>query len=105
MMKQYPEKLIITRGGAGVSVCTRNGELQKIPARKAGVVDTTGAGDTFNGAFAVEIAKGIEVPEALVFANIAASLSTEKYGAQTGMPSSKEVEAELCKMKQIKEKE
>lgn len=105
MMEKYPEKLIITQGQAGVSVCEKNGKMHRIPARKARVVDTTGAGDTLNGAFAVEISKGKKVSEALVFANVAASLSTEKYGAQTGMPSLLEVENELCKMNQIEELE
>ena len=62
------------------------GELLLVPARKAKVVDTTGAGDTLNGAFTVQIANGKSVREALQFANVAASLSTEKFGAQGGMP-------------------
>lgn len=48
-----------------------------VPARKAQVVDTTGAGDTLNGAFSVQIAEGKAIEDALAYANVAASLSTE----------------------------
>lgn len=91
LLKKYPEKLVITQGSRGVSTCLKSGEVLQVPARKAKVVDTTGAGDTLNGAFTMEIAKGSGIREALQFANIAASLSTEKFGAQGGMPSYEEV--------------
>lgn len=91
MMRLYPEKLIVTQGSRGVSTCLKNGELLNIPAIKARVVDTTGAGDTVNGAFAMQIAAGQSIEEALRFANTAASLSIEKFGAQSGMPTYEEV--------------
>lgn len=91
MMKQYPEKLVITQGSRGVSTCLENGEVILVPARKANVVDTTGAGDTLNGAFTVAITEGMDIAKALAFANTAAGLSTEKFGAQGGMPSREEV--------------
>lgn len=91
LMKQYPEKLVITQGSRGVSTCLKNGQVLLVPARKAEVVDTTGAGDTLNGAFTVAITEGKEIQDALAFANVAASLSTEKFGAQGGMPTYEEV--------------
>ena len=91
MMAQYPEKLIITQGSRGVSVCLKNGAILHIPAFKANVVDTTGAGDTLNGAFAAAVIRGEPIEKALMYANIAASLSTEKHGAQGGMPTDDEV--------------
>ncbi len=97
LLRKYPEKLVITQGSKGVSLGKKNGEVVLIPARKADVVDTTGAGDTLNGAFAMQIARGEGIEEALRFANIAASLSTEKFGAQGGMPTYKEVELEIEK--------
>ena len=93
MMKRYPEKLVITQGSRGVSTCLKNGEVILVPARKANVVDTTGAGDTLNGAFTVAVTEGKGISEALAFANTAAGLSTEKFGAQGGMPTLEEVRA------------
>lgn len=95
LLKKYPEKLVITQGFRGVSTCLKNGEVLTVPARPAKVADTTGAGDTLNGAFSVQIAGGADMKSALTFANTAASLSTEKFGAQSGMPTSEEVEKEL----------
>ena len=48
-----------------------------------------------NGAFALQRAKGADMETALRYANVAASLSTEKFGAQSGMPMAQEVEEEL----------
>lgn len=91
LMREYPEKLVITQGSRGVSTCLKTGETILVPARKAKVVDTTGAGDTLNGAFAVALAEGRSIGDALAFANTAAGLSTEKFGAQGGMPVYEEV--------------
>lgn len=91
LMKAYPEKLVITQGSRGVSTCLKSGEIVLIPARKVNVVDTTGAGDTLNGAFTVAVTEGKNITDALVFANAAAGLSTEKFGAQGGMPTYEEV--------------
>ncbi len=91
LMKRYPEKLVITQGSKGVSTCLKSGEIVTVPARTSKVVDTTGAGDTLNGAFTVAVTEGRKMKDALRFANIAAGLSTEKFGAQGGMPSYEEV--------------
>ena len=95
ILSAYPEKLIITRGSRGVSVALKDGGVITVPGRKVNVVDTTGAGDTLNGAFSVRIAAGDNVEDALIYANCAASLSVEKFGAQGGMPTDQEVRARL----------
>ena len=97
LVKKYPEKLLITMGEKGVLVQLNDGETLTVPARKTKVVDTTGAGDTLNGAFAMQIAGGASVKDALQFANVAASLSIEKFGAQGGMPTYEEVVNVLMK--------
>lgn len=97
LLLRYPEKLLITQGARGVSIGRKDGSILTVPARKSAVADTTGAGDTLNGAFAVEIAAGKDLEEALLFANTAAGLSTEKFGAQGGMPARSQVEEELRK--------
>lgn len=99
MLNKYPEKLIITQGSRGVATALKNGEILRVPARPAQVADTTGAGDTLNGAFTVRISKGDKIGDALFYGNIAASLSTEKFGAQAGMPGYQEVEEEMERMK------
>ncbi|MCH1981516.1 ribokinase [Ruminococcus sp. OA3] len=95
LLKTYPEKLVITQGSRGVGACLKSGETILVPARKSKVVDTTGAGDTLNGAFTVAITEGRNMEESLRFANAAAGLSTEKFGAQGGMPTYEEVIREL----------
>ena len=91
LLKAFDGKLIVTLGEQGVAAW-ENGEMLHIPARPAHVVDTTGAGDTFNGAFAFALAEGYDFRRALHFANVAASLSTERSGAQGGMPTCDAVE-------------
>ena len=86
--------VIITLGSRGALITTR--EFQKeIPAYKVeNIVDTTGAGDTFNGAFSVAyLIKGWNLEKSIKFANAAASLKIQKLGARTGMPT----EIELLK--------
>lgn len=99
LLKAYPEKLIITQGSRGVSVGLKSGEVLTVPARKTEVVDTTGAGDTLNGAFCVKISQGCGIAEALQYANVAASLSIGKFGAQSGMPTAREVEQAMGDIK------
>lgn len=94
VMLKYPGKLIITQGEQGLSLAIDD-KIVRVPSRKSNVVDTTGAGDTFNGAFAHAYLKGYELEKALHFANICAGLSTEKAGAQSGMPTEQEVLAEM----------
>lgn len=63
-----------------------------IPAVKVKAVDTTGAGDTFNGALAVALDDGLTIEQAITFAIKAAGLSVTKMGAQVGMPTKAEIE-------------
>lgn len=66
-----------------------------VPAFAVEVVDTTAAGDCFNGAFAVALLRGLEVMEAARYAVAAAGLSTTRAGALPSMPAGAEVEALL----------
>lgn len=85
------EKVIVTRGNAGATYY-QDGIEQRIPAYQVEAVDTTGAGDTFNAAFAVARADGLAMDVALRFANAAAALSVMGLGAQGGMPTRRQVE-------------
>lgn len=87
-------KLIVTRGKDGSSYVEDN-KVKTISTIKVDVIDTTGAGDTFNGALAHGISKELLIDDAITFAGIVASLSVTKFGAQTGMPEIKEVKSIL----------
>ncbi|KXH78779.1 ribokinase [Sporosarcina sp. HYO08] len=85
-------KVILTKGSEGVSYFQEGKEIN-IPAYQIDVVDTTGAGDSFNAGFAVALGKGLTVEAACQYGNAVAALSTTKLGAQTGMPTKGEVSA------------
>lgn len=87
-------RLLMTLGSKGVAYA-ENGAINTVPAFKVQAVDTTGAGDTFNSAFAVARASGKAMSESITFANAAAALSVQKIGAQGGMPYLDEVEGML----------
>lgn len=87
---ELKRKLIVTQGEQG-AVFYESGVEQTVPGYKMSPVDTTGAGDTFNGALAVAIAERKSIAEAIQFANAAAALSVMGFGAQGGMPSREEV--------------
>lgn len=89
MDNQLQQKMVITLGKQGVHII-KNDEL--IPAFNVPVVDTTGAGDTFNGAFANQLAQSQPLDQAVRMANAASALSITKKGAQGGMPTASEVE-------------
>ena len=78
-------KVIMTLGSKGVAYAEK-GQVYNVPGFKVQPVDTTGAGDTFNGAFAVARANGKNMYDSISFANAAAALSVQKLGAQGGMP-------------------
>jgi ribokinase len=100
LFKSIQEKLIITQGENGVAFYD-NGEKQFLPSYQVEVKDTTGAGDTFNGALAMEIGVGTSIQKAVEFANAAATLSVTKVGAQGGMPTRQEVEQFIKKRKNM----
>ncbi|MDY0257953.1 ribokinase [Gudongella oleilytica] len=90
ILKEYSNKLVLTQGKKGASF--HNGEkLIHVEGRPVKAVDTTGAGDTFNGALAVALAEGNELIKAVEFANKAAAISVTKLGAQGGMPGREEL--------------
>lgn len=91
VLAKNPNKLIITLGSKG-AIFHDGSDIKVIPTYKANrIVDTTGAGDTFNGALAVAIASGLDLDAAIKFSNLAASISIQKKGAQGGSPTLKEI--------------
>lgn len=92
-LAKYPNKLIVTLGDKGAVYHDGNKKVE-VAGYKREVKDTTGAGDTFNGAFAVALQKEFNLEKALDFANLAASYSVTGMGAQGGMPKLSEIEGE-----------
>ncbi len=83
--------VIITMGSQGAFVLSD--ELAElVPSQKVKVVDTTAAGDTFNGALVVALSEGKDLKSAVEFANKAAAYAVEILGAQTSAPSRKDIE-------------
>lgn len=82
--------IIITLGGDGYVINDKNG-YKTYPCKKVKVVDTTAAGDTFCGVFAVCLAEGKSVESAAEIASCAASLACTKKGAQPSVPTREEV--------------
>ena len=92
-LKKGVKNIIITLGEKGVYFANKNEEYFIDALRlKDDVVDTTGAGDAFNGAFVVALANELKYKEALKFANKVAGISTTRFGAASSMPNLKEVE-------------
>ena len=90
------QTLVQTMGAAGVRWATQT-ESGQVPAFDVQVVDTTGAGDAFNGGLAVALAEGLALEAALRFANAAAALSVTRPGTAPAMPRRAEVEALLAR--------
>lgn len=89
------ETAIITMGARGALV--HNGTMTEfVPAFPTEAVDTTAAGDVFNGALAVALDEGKPLREAVVFASAAASIAVSRRGAQASAPTRKEVENKLA---------
>ena len=82
--------VLVTVGSRGAYLCTAEG-AELIPTEKVKAVDTTAAGDCFNGAFAVALSEGQAPEDAVRFANKAASLSVTREGAQASLPSREEI--------------
>ncbi|MBI4893076.1 MAG: ribokinase [Acidobacteria bacterium] len=91
-----PKAVIVKLGDQG---CYYSGPLGEMAVEgfQVQAVDTTAAGDTFNGALAVALTEGQEMRAALRFANAAAAISVTRLGAQASIPSRAEVEEFLSK--------
>ena len=86
--------VLVTLGSRGAFVFG-DGLNERIPGIEVEAVDSTAAGDVFNGILAVALAEGKPLKEAVLFANAAAALSVTKLGAQPSAPSRQEIEALL----------
>ncbi|MDY2719635.1 MAG: ribokinase [Candidatus Faecousia sp.] len=85
------ENVLITLGARGVFV-SAHGREAILPAFRVQAVDTTGAGDAFNGGLLTALAEGQDLWQAARFAGAVAALSVQKLGAALSMPSREEID-------------
>jgi ribokinase len=78
---------VVVTCGEGGAVMSRGKAVTTVPAFLVDAVDSTGAGDAFNGALACAIANGMELETAIEIANAAGALATTVRGAQESMPT------------------
>jgi ribokinase len=91
LLERGAATVIVTLGGEGALVCQRD-RIVHFPAFPVAVVDTTAAGDAFNGALAVGLAAGGTLDEAVPLAAATAALSCTRRGAQDSLPERADVE-------------
>ncbi|HEY1803236.1 MAG TPA: ribokinase [Terracidiphilus sp.] len=96
LFAQGLQGVVLKQGSQGVYVADRNGLEVSIPAFQVKAVDTTAAGDAFNGAFATALLLGKDPAESARFAAAAAAVSVTRPGAQSSMASREETEAMLA---------
>ena len=87
--------VVVTLGGDGAAIHTRD-ETVHVRAFDVDVVDTTGAGDAFNGALACRLAAGDELPRAVRWAAAAGALATTVRGAVPAQPTAAAIEELLA---------
>lgn len=96
-----PEVAVATLGARGCVWASKDGSTGSMPAYRVDVVDTTGAGDCFHGAFCVGVVREWPLQRILRFASAAAALKCRKLGGRAGLPRLAEVEAFLEERNEI----
>ena len=92
LLERGAEAVVVTRGPAGCTLHRRGVEDYEQPSFPVDAVDTTGAGDAFNGAMAWALARGLPLEEAVRLACAAGALATLAVGARASQPSARDVE-------------
>lgn len=87
---------VVTGGERGCWYAERDGVVHHVPAYRVAVVDTTGCGDVFHGAYAAGIARGEPIAQVIRVATATAGLKATRPGGRSGIPSRAAVEAFLA---------
>jgi ribokinase len=98
LLRRGVENVIITLGARGAFIAGKQGR-GLVKGYKVKAVDTTAAGDVFNGTLAVALAEGKSLQDAAQFASAAAAISVTRLGAQTSAPTRKEIDRMLATRK------
>lgn len=94
LLELGPETVVITLGAEGC-LCLWGDQVIPVPAFQVDVVDTTGAGDAFHGAFLYGLLQGWDLKRTAIFANAVAAINCTRLGGRAGLPTLAEVEAFL----------
>jgi ribokinase len=92
LLKGGSRNVILKLGDRGCYVVLQDGTRRRLPAYKVNAVDTTAAGDAFNGALAVALVNGREPIDSASWASVVAGISVTRHGAQPSMPTPLEVQ-------------
>src|ERR1700744_1594408 len=95
LLKQGCRNVLLKLGERGCYVALGSGERTLVPAYRVKAVDTTAAGDAFNGAFATALLRGNDAVASVKYAAAVAAVSVTRHGAQPSMPTPDEVETFL----------
>ncbi|MFO7697451.1 MAG: PfkB family carbohydrate kinase [Anaerolineae bacterium] len=82
---------VVTAGGRGSWYRTADAPVRHQPIFPVTVVDTTGCGDVFHGAYALQLARGASIPDCVRYAAAAAALKATCPGGRTGIPTHERV--------------
>lgn len=91
LLQKVNMAVIITLGSKGVYYTDKDGVSDFIAAKKVKAVDTTAAGDVFNGYLAAVLATTVDLKSAILLANKAAAFSVSRKGAQPSIPRAEEL--------------
>jgi len=101
MLSTEGVKTIVMTLGADGALVVEPGKSKEVAAFPTTPVDTTGAGDAFNGALAVALARGDELTAAVQYANAVGALAVSKKGAQPSLPTQQEVGAFIAQKSSV----
>jgi ribokinase len=96
LVQRTKRGVVLKRGARGAFLLAKDDTREPIDAFRVNVVDSTGAGDAFNGAFAVGLMMGKTAIESAKFAAAASAVSVTRAGAQPSMATTEEVESILA---------
>jgi ribokinase len=92
LQQRGAQAVVLKMGGLGALVCNQQGQMERVTAYAADIVDTTAAGDAFTAALTVALCEGRSLIEAAQFGCLAGTLACTRFGAQPAMPTRDELE-------------
>jgi len=97
LLSRGPKGVVLKRGAEGSFVAVAGGQAAWVSPLAVEAIDTVGAGDCFNGAFAVALLEGNHPWAAARIASVAAAISVTRRGAQASMPTRADIQEFLSK--------